>query len=451
MPLWGYLEHGGREAVAVWHRRAGKDEVGLHRACCAAHERPANYWHMLPEAAQARKAIWGAVNPKTGLLRIDEAFPKELRASTQDHEMFIKFKCGATWQVVGSDNFNSLVGASPAGIVYSEWALAKPSARAFLRPIIAENNGWELFIYTPRGRNHGLKTLEAARTTPGSFAQVLGVDETGAVRDEVLAKELSGYIKEFGKDEGEAFYRQEYHCDFNAALLGAILGRYVSRAESENRIRPDVQYDPDGAPIEISADIGRSDTATWWFWQPQLGGFSLIDYDEDSGLDAEEWCARLDEKLRGYVLGTIHLPHDARAKTFGAKHSAIEIFIKYFGVARMNIVPLTTKLDRINAARTVMPRCEFNSVNCEDGLNGLREWSYEWDEDRKEFSKEPRHDWASHPGDGFSYGAQIMRERTLPLIKPTAAEVIALAAKQKMTFNQAIELQDKREVRRARV
>jgi phage terminase large subunit len=59
--------------------------------------------------------------------------------------------------VVGSDNFNSLVGASPAGIVYSEWALANPSARAYLRPIIAENKGWELFLYTPRGRNHGLK------------------------------------------------------------------------------------------------------------------------------------------------------------------------------------------------------------------------------------------------------------------------------------------------------
>jgi phage terminase large subunit len=112
---------------------------------------------MLPEATQARKAIWAAVNPKTGKRRIDEAFPQELRKSTRDHEMAIEFKCGASWQVVGSDNFNSLVGASPAGIVYSEWALANPSARAYLRPIIAENQGWELFLYTPRGRNHGLK------------------------------------------------------------------------------------------------------------------------------------------------------------------------------------------------------------------------------------------------------------------------------------------------------
>jgi phage terminase large subunit len=99
---------------------------------------------MLPEATQARKAIWAAVNPKTGKRRIDEAFPQELRKSTRDHEMVDRVQVGASWQVVGSDNFNSLVGASPAGIVYSEWALANPSARAYLRPIIAENKGWEL-------------------------------------------------------------------------------------------------------------------------------------------------------------------------------------------------------------------------------------------------------------------------------------------------------------------
>lgn len=413
-PLWDYLERGGREAVAVWHRRAGKDEIGLHRACVAAHERPANYWHMLPEASQARKAIWDAINPKTGQRRIDEAFPIELREATRDHEMLIKFRVGATWQVVGSDNFNSLVGASPAGIVYSEWSLAKPSARAFLRPIIAENQGWELFIYTPRGRNHGLKTLEAAQSTPGSFAQVLTVLETNAISQEVLAKELSAYIKEYGQEEGEAFFRQEYHCDFSAAVLGAILARYVERAERSGRINDAVAFDPEGAPIEISSDIGRTDTATWWFWQPKFGGFSLVDYDDDSGLDAEEWCARLAKKLEPYKLGKIWLPHDAQAKTFAAKHSALEQFWKFFGVDKVEIVPLTSKQDRINAARTVIASCEFHKTRCADGLEGLNGWVYEWDDDTKVFSKDPLHNWASHPGDGFSYGAQIMRERVVP-------------------------------------
>jgi hypothetical protein len=98
---WDYLENGGRHAELVWARRHGKDEICLHRTAVAAFERVANYWHMLPEAAQARKAIWKAVNPHTGLRRIDEAFPQGLRSSTNETEMTITFKNGSTWQVVG--------------------------------------------------------------------------------------------------------------------------------------------------------------------------------------------------------------------------------------------------------------------------------------------------------------------------------------------------------------
>jgi len=46
---------------------------------------------MLPQANQARKALWKAINPHTGKRRIDEAFPQELRKSTNDTEMLIEF------------------------------------------------------------------------------------------------------------------------------------------------------------------------------------------------------------------------------------------------------------------------------------------------------------------------------------------------------------------------
>ena len=95
--LWNYLQGGGKRAVAVWHRRAGKDEVCLHHAAVSAMRRPGNYWHMLPEYAQARKAIWDSVNPHTGRRRIDEAFPYELRESTREHDMHIRFRNGSTW------------------------------------------------------------------------------------------------------------------------------------------------------------------------------------------------------------------------------------------------------------------------------------------------------------------------------------------------------------------
>src|SRR4051794_6847921 len=94
LPFWNYLENDGKRAIEIAHRRWGKDDVALHWAAVAAHQRKANYWHLLPEYEQGRKAIWNAVNPHTGRRRIDEAFPKELRASSNSSDMFIRFKNG---------------------------------------------------------------------------------------------------------------------------------------------------------------------------------------------------------------------------------------------------------------------------------------------------------------------------------------------------------------------
>jgi phage terminase large subunit len=118
--LWDYLEAGGQRAIEIAHRRWGKDDVFLHRSAIAAHERVASYWHCLPEYEQARKAIWAAVNPHTGKRRIDEAFPRDLIATRDEQQMFIRFKNGSTWQVIGSDRYNSLVGAGVAGVTFSE-------------------------------------------------------------------------------------------------------------------------------------------------------------------------------------------------------------------------------------------------------------------------------------------------------------------------------------------
>lgn len=416
LPAWGYLENGGRHAELVWHRRSGKDEVALHRAACAAFERVAGYWHMLPEYSQARKAIWDAVNPHSGKRRIDEVFPHELRKSTRNQEMMIEFKNGSSWQVVGSDNFNSLVGSTPAGIVYSEWALANPSARAYLRPILAENNGWQIFITTPRGRNHAYTTLKAAERDSSAFSQVLDAEQTGVFTIEQLAAERAAYIAEFGEDYGLAKFEQEYLCSFDSANIGSILARSISKLERMGRIGPHVEYDPEGAPIEISADIGRRDSATWWFWQPRIGGFAIVDYDGGWGLDADEWCDRIEAKLQGRKLGMIWLPHDARAKTFAAKHSALEVFINRFGAKHVNITPDSSIPDRVNAARVLINRCEF-AESCERGLDGLRSWTYDYNDASKIFSQTPKHDWASHDGDGFSYGCLIMQMTKPAMVK----------------------------------
>lgn len=433
---WNYLHGGGKRATLIWHRRSGKDDLGLHYTACAMWERKGNYWYCLPKAIQARKAIWEAINPHTQKRRIDEAFPDGAFpfSSRQNQEMMVRAANGSTWQVVGSDNFDTLVGSPPVGIVFSEWPLSNPAAWAYLRPIMAENGGWAIFNGTPRGRNHSYEMYRAAREDPEQFAEVLPATGTGVFTAEQLKKEKRAYIAEYGADYGLSIFEQEYLCSFEAANLGAILGRALVAAENEGRIGDEHGYDPAGLPVEISCDIGRRDATVFWFWQPCLGGFRIVDFDMDSGLDAYEWCARLRERLgvQQFKVGAVHLPHDARAKTFAARHSAVEIFLQNFQDVR--IVPDTTKADRINAARRVISKCAFHRTLTEKGRHHLAAWAYVYDEERKEFSKEPDHNIHSHAGDSFSYGALVMEEQA-PVAASEGARALEVGYGNSYTMN----------------
>lgn len=192
---------------------------------------------------------------------------------------------------------------------------------------------------------------------------------------------------------------------------GAILARLIDRADREGRIHDDVTFDARGPGIEISSDIGFRDTATWWFWQRRLGGFVIVDVLGESGLDADDWAVILATRIaeRGYALDKIWLPKDAKARTMASKHSVQDRFRKHFSPTLIKIVPKTSVADRINAGRTIVRQCHFHKTNTEKGLDGLRAWQFEYNPETEVFSREPLHNWASHWGDGFSYGAQIMQ------------------------------------------
>lgn len=197
-------------------------------------------------------------------------------------------------------------------------------------------------------------------------------------------------------------------------VAGSILGKLVTAAEREGRVHDDVEFDPDGAPVEISGDLGFRDTAAWWYWQRVPGGFNLLKYEGESGLDAEEWIDKIKEGLREIGaekhLGKIWLPHDARAKTFQSRHTSMERFIAAFTAAKVGLVPLSKKSDQISAARLTLPKCAFHATRCEAGIDGLRAWEYVYNDDLGVFSREPLHNHASHPSDSFAYGAQVMQD-----------------------------------------
>ena len=90
VPMWQAFDSGAKRAFLLWHRRAGKDDNGLHYTAKAAITTPATYWYMLPQQNQVRRAIWDAVNPHTGLRRVREAFPDPICRSRRSTAMAIE-------------------------------------------------------------------------------------------------------------------------------------------------------------------------------------------------------------------------------------------------------------------------------------------------------------------------------------------------------------------------
>lgn len=384
---------------------------------------------MLPEYAQARKAIWNAVNPHTGKRRIDEAFPLALRENTNDHEMFIRFKCGSTWQVVGSDRYDAAVGTPPAGIVFSEWALSNPAAWGYLAPILLENGGWADFITTPRGRNHVKTMLDRFKSSPQWFTQVLTVNDTQAVTLEAVEEQRAEYHALFGVDAGDALIEQEYYCSFEAAIMGSYWGRELLDAESSGRIC-EVAHDL-LLPVHTAWDLGVGDSTAIWFFQVHGPEVRIIDHYEAHGYAVDHYVEVLNNKP--YRYGNDYVPHDARVKEWtnagpgGKAKTRIETMIEL--KRKPVLVPAHKLEDGINAARRTLGRCRFDAMNCEHGLEALRQYKREWDEDLRVFKNKPLHDWTSHTADAFRYLAmawQMLAGEKPPAPAPKTIQTMTL-------------------------
>jgi phage terminase large subunit len=440
--LHEYMMKGGKRAIEIAHRRWGKDEMALMVACELAHRRPATYWHCLPEYGQARKALWTAVNPHTGIRRIDEAFPRQIRARTLEDEMFIEFKNKSTWQLIGSDRYNATVGAGPAGIVYSEWALANPSAWAYHRPMIEENGGWAMFITTPRGKNHAYAMLNRAQDSDNWFAEVSTVHDTRALTQEQLDEALGEYQDLYGKDIGLAYFEQEYLCSFDAAIPGAYYGGEMRLAREQGRIT-NVQHDP-SLPVFTAWDIGFTDDTVILFFQVTFGEVRIIDCYDASGQGPEHYAEII--KAKPYHYGGHWLPHDAQAGHMVAAGRTLVEQLRDNGLSNLHVLPnKQTEQQGIMSVRKMFPKLWIDGAQ-EILIEAITQFQREWDDDRKCFKDQPRRDWTNHFADALRYLSWVWRE---PTKQPDEKKnpVISIGGKSTMTMNDLLKTVRKRNVR----
>lgn len=411
-PAWNAVLNGTRRIALAWHRRAGKDDLCLraasHRMLDEEEPTKGNVWFMLPEASQARKAIWEAVNPDTGRKRVDEAFPSEIVKSRRNSDMFLELVNGTTFQVVGSDNWNSLVGSPPVGLIYSEYAISDPASWAYLRPILLENNGWMMANSTVRGHNHFKDFMDQALANPDWFAQILPATVTSVFTAEQLEQERREYIAENGPVIGQALFEQEYLCSFDAAVIGAYFADLVADAEERGRITSDLHYDP-RKPMITAWDLGYANMAVWAGQQNgnRIDWFRFL---HGSGQGVEWYIDELrSEGFRNF--GKAYLPHDANTGEAAKGNTPKEVLE---GIGIECYVPTPDERlsvqDGIGAVRGLFPRFRFHKAGCDYGIKALRQYSSDYDTKLRTVKPTPKHDWASHPADAMRSFAVGYRE-----------------------------------------
>jgi hypothetical protein len=407
--------------VWVCHRRFGKSVLCLcikvAKALTCPLPRP-RYAYIAPFLNQAKRNIWDY------LLHLSAQIPGSHK---NESEHWVSLPGDAKIYVLGADHPDSLRGPYWDGLVLDEYAQIDPSAwTRVLRPMLADREGWAIKIGTPFGRNHfhadyAYAEAEQRAGNPDYSVALYLASQTGILARKELDDARREMTERYGQTAGNAAYMQEFECEWDAPVPGAVYADEMELLRLAGRIG-DVPYDP-AYPVETYWDLGWGDSTAIWFGQPCPAGVRLIDYVEGSHISLPKWVRIVREKPYGYDHAVLNLtrdtyerhfgPHDLEHTEYGSGKTrwsiALEDTRHEDGVLmrglRFTVVQRGPLEDGIEATRKFLRRCWIDEDKCAVGLNALRSYQYEWNDKLQTYTKTPLHNWASHGADGLRTGA----------------------------------------------
>ena len=189
---------------------------------------------------------------------------------------------------------------------------------------------------------------------------------------------------------------------WEGAFLIHVEGAYYTvemrEANAEGRIGS-APYDR-SVGVVTAWDLGVGDSTAIWFAQMVGPEVRLIDYYESSGVGLDHYVAVLNSK--GYNYTDHILPHDVRVRELGTGKSRLET-LDNLGVRPITIAAQLNVDDGIQAVRSLLGRAWFDQEKCERGIDCLRQYRRDYDENNKSFKARPLHDWSSHGADAMRY------------------------------------------------
>ncbi len=385
-----YHDSDKRWRIMVCHRRAGKTVATINELIKATLECP----HREPRTAyiaplykQAKAVAWDYAK-YYGL-----AVPG---AVANESELRIDFPNGGRMRLFGADNPDSLRGIYLDSAVLDEHADTRPRfLPEVIRPALSDRKGSLTLIGTPKGHNEFWELYEQAKLDPEWFHLMLRASETGLVD----AAELKSAAAMMSENQ----YAQEFECSFEAAIEGAYYGALLETAQREGRIG-DFPWRND-LPVFTAWDLGVGDDTSIWFCQRFGGWLHIIDHYATNGQPASHYVTLINSKPYNYAHH--FLPHDADAREWGNGLKRIDT-LRNLGLKQLHVLDRIPVDDGINAARIILPTCRFDN-KCKAGLESLRQYRRDYDEDKRCFKPTPLHDWTSHDADAFRYLAQGMK------------------------------------------
>ena len=395
---WDYLmAHDTKKSFMLWHRRAGKDLFALQYTVAKALERTGNYWYLLPQQNQVRRAIWEGITSK-GIKYLD-LIPPQIVYKRNNSEMKLILRnparpqeAGSIISFLGGDNYDALAGSGIAGAVVSELALQKPNLYdLILEPMLKETDGWVMFNTTPRGENHAKEMWDFLERNPKYFTSKKTIEDTGVVNPADLEEE-----RERGKPE--EIIQQEYYVSFAGAIYGAYYADILAKFHENFGLVP---YNSSHL-VHTMWDLGVSDSMAIWFVQFIDGYVNVIDYYENHTYSLGHYAQVVLDKPYNYA--GHHLPHDGvqRQLTPTEKALSIQNQLIQLGLKNVDVTPRTNDVYAdIQSVRGILSRCRFDMAHCKDGVMALKQYRREYDENRKCFKSTPYHDWTSHGADAF--------------------------------------------------
>lgn len=383
-----------------WCRRAGKDKTCLNLMIREMFARVGIYYYFFPSYQQGRKAIWEGID-KDGFKFLHH-FPQQYVKSINNNEMKIELLNGSIFRLIGTDNYDSVMGTNPCGCVFSEYSLQDPSAWDYIRPILAQNKGWAIFNGTPRGKNH-MYDLEAAVTGQKTWfiseLQSLWADLPNyypvVTLEDIELERQSGMTEEV--------IEQEFGVSYVAGQKGAYYSDQIIKAREQGRIG---KFMPnDHLWVDTFWDLGYRDDTAIWFRQQEGNALVWIDYYEDSGKDLAHYVQVLQSK--GYRFRCHYVPHDAHQGKFQVGLSHKDMLVKLLEQAGLESHVIVakkpgTKQQAIDAVRARFSRYFFNEPLVGDGIIKLSLYHRQYNKQRQVFLDHPVHDWTSHAADALS-------------------------------------------------